>query len=187
MYGLVNRAIEQLVVASRGELVWARVCARAGLDEDSFISLCPYDDALTYRLVDAVSVELGASAHEVLEAFGEHWILYTAQEGYAALLDVAGRDLRGFLGNLDAMHGRVEGVFQKMRMPHFTIEDLGPGDYLLHYESDRVGLAPMVLGLLRGLAKRFNIDVRIEQVSRRDEFGGIDTFRVFELQVLAAA
>ena len=187
MYGLVNRAIEQLVVASRGEQAWARVCARAGVDEAGFIAMCPYDDALTYRLVAAVSQELGASADEVLEAFGEHWILYTAQEGYGELLDAAGSDLRGFLGNLNAMHGRVEGVFKQMRLPLFRVEDLGPGDYLLHYESSREGLSPMVLGLLRGLAKRFDADVRIEQVGQRDETGGHDIFRVFDLQVLAVA
>jgi len=178
MYGLVNRAIEQLVVSSRGEAAWERVCARAGVDGEGFVAMCPYHDDITYRLVQSVSQELDLSEAEVLQAFGEYWVLYTAEEGYGELMRAGGSDLRAFLGNLNVMHGRVEGVFTKMKLPHFRVEDLGPDDHVLHYESEREGLAPMVMGIVRGLAKRFNQTVSISQMQHRDGHGLHDIFRV---------
>lgn len=165
MYGLVNRAIEQLVVSIKGEAGWRRVCARADVSADGFVAMCPYHDDVTYRLVGAASEELDMPASEVLEAFGEYWILFTAEEGYAELLDAAGDDLRTFLHGLNDMHGRVETLFRQMKLPHFHVEDLGPGEYLLHYQSERAGLGPMVKGLLRGLARRFQEPITVDTVS----------------------
>ncbi len=165
MYGLVNRAIEQLVISLEGEAGWRRVCARADVSADGFVAMCPYHDEVTYRLVGAASEELGMPAADVLEAFGEYWILFTAEEGYAELLNAAGDDLRTFLHGLNDMHGRVETLFRHMKLPHFQVEDVGPGEYLLHYQSARAGLGPMVKGLLRGLARRFHEPITVDTVS----------------------
>ncbi|MCB1996276.1 MAG: heme NO-binding domain-containing protein [Burkholderiaceae bacterium] len=155
MYGLVNRAIEQLVVSSKGDAAWQRVCAGAGIGAEGFVAMCPYDDSLTFTLVQAVSEELAMPPAQVLEAFGEYWILYTADEGYGELMASAGPDMRSFLANLDDMHGRVEAVLPQMKLPRFSVEDLADGALRVHYRSEREGLAPIVVGLLRGLAGRF--------------------------------
>lgn len=176
MYGLVNRAIEQLVTSSKGEAAWQRVCARAGVGADGFVAMCPYDDSVTYRLVDAVSAELGLPAAQVLEAFGEYWILYTADEGYGELMHSAGSDMQSFLANLDDMHGRVETVFPQMKLPRFRIEPLGGGALRVHYGSDRDGLAPMVTGLLRGLARRFGQVVEVRHLIPRGPLAPDDVF-----------
>jgi hypothetical protein len=165
MYGLVNRAIEQLVVSVKGESGWLRVCARADVSSDGFVAMCPYHDDVTYRLVEAASEELGIPAAEVLEAFGEYWILYTAEEGYGPLLEAAGHDLRSFLAGLNDLHGRVENLFPQMRLPHFSVEASSAHEYVLHYSSSRVGLAPMVVGLLRGLAKRFGQTIELQTLA----------------------
>lgn len=44
MYGLVNRAIQQLVVATAGDAAWTRVCAKAKVDDVGFVAMCPYHD-----------------------------------------------------------------------------------------------------------------------------------------------
>ena len=162
MYGLINRAIEQMVTTDHGESGWRRICTRAQADADGFIAMQPYPDDLTYRLVGAASEELQRPAAEVLEAFGEHWILYTAEEGYAELLRAAGSNLRQFLGNLNDLHGRVETIFPEMHLPVFRVEDLAPDRYHLYYGSQREGLAPMVIGLVKGLARRFGQRVEVE-------------------------
>lgn len=181
MYGLVNRGIQQLVTASKGEAAWARVCARAKVDGEGFIAMQAYPDDLTYALVGAVSEELGISPSQALEAFGEYWILYTAEEGYAAVLTAAGGRLREFLGHLNDMHGRIETSFRHMSLPWFEVEDLGPGEYRLHYESERQGLAPMVIGLVRGLAKRFDQAIEIRHETPRGPDAPRDVFHVREL------
>jgi len=162
MYGLINRAIEQMVTEAHGEPGWQRICARAQADPDGFVAMRAYPDELTYRLVGAASDEMKQPAADVLEAFGQHWILYTAEEGYAELLRAAGNDLRQFLGNLNDLHGRVETIFPQMRLPAFRVEDIGPDSYHLYYGSEREGLAPMVIGLVKGLAQRFGQTVEVE-------------------------
>lgn len=187
MYGLVNRAIEQLVVSLKGEDVWQQVCERAGTGHDGFVAMCPYHDDVTYGLVGAVSEALEMPAHEVLKAFGEYWVLYTADEGYGELMQAGGDNLREFLGNLNDMHGRIETVFRDMRLPHFRVEDQSPGRYRLHYESTRAGLAPMVLGLVFGLARRFGQQVQVQQVGQRGVDGGADVFQIVESDSVALA
>jgi hypothetical protein len=178
MYGLVNRAIEQLVVSSKGDAAWQRVCIRAGVGADGFVAMCPYDDSVTYRLVEAVSDELAVPAGQVLEAFGEYWILYTADEGYGELMAAAGPDMRSFLSNLDDMHGRVETVFPQMKLPRFRIEPLDGGALRVFYGSERDGLAPMVTGLLRGLARRFSQQVSVRHLTQRRDARDEDVFLV---------
>lgn len=164
MYGLVNRGIEQLVVSLKGEAAWRQICLKAGVDDTGFVAMCPYSDELTYRLVGAVSEALDMPAEQVLQAFGEYWVLYTAQQGYGELMDAGGANLREFLSNLNDMHGRVETVFPDMQLPLFRVVDLTghtDGAYELQYESQRSGLAPMVMGLVRGLAQRFGEQVEV--------------------------
>ncbi len=182
MYGLVNRAIEQLVVSLKGEAVWQQVCERAQVDPDGFLAMCPYHDDVTYGLVGAVSEALGQTPQQVLQAFGEYWVLYTADEGYGELMQAGGDDLRSFLGNLNDMHGRVETVFPKMRLPRFRVQDVAPGEYTLHYESEREGLAPMVVGLVLGLARRFDQRVEVRQIAERGDGRHDDVFAIRHLE-----
>ena len=53
MYGLINKALKTMILDAHGDDVWAQILARSGVDEDSFISMQRYDDAVTYALVSA--------------------------------------------------------------------------------------------------------------------------------------
>lgn len=190
MYGLVNRGIEQLVVSLKGEAAWRQICLKAGVDDTGFVAMCPYSDELTYRLVGAVSEALDMPAEQVLQAFGEYWVLYTAQQGYGELMDAGGTSLREFLSNLNDMHGRVETVFPDMQLPLFRVVALTDltehtgGAYELQYESRRPGLAPMVIGLVRGLAQRFGEQVEVVLSGEPDDSRPYTRFTV---RPLAAA
>jgi len=181
MYGLVNRAIEQLVVSMKGEAGWRGVCAHASLAADGFVSMQTYDDDVTYRLVQAVSARLGLPPEQVLEAFGEYWITYTAAEGYGEMIAAGGSHLREFLGNLNEMHARVETIFPHLRPPTIRVEDVSDTEYRIHYASEREGLAPMVIGLVKGLAKRFGQSVEVVQVLFKADAQGEDVFTVRHL------
>ncbi len=181
MNGLVNRAIEQLVISMKGEAGWRGVCAHAGVAADGFVSMKNYDDDVTFRLVKAVSERLELPPEQVLEAFGEYWITYTADEGYGALMAAGGTHLREFLANLNDMHSRVETIFTQVRIPLFRVEDVSDTEYRLYYSSHREGLAPMVLGLVKGLAKRFGQSVEVVQVHAKTVVSGEDIFTVRHL------
>jgi hypothetical protein len=51
MYGIVNKAIEELVKENFGEEKWELIKIRSGVDVEFFISNEPYDDAITYQLL----------------------------------------------------------------------------------------------------------------------------------------
>lgn len=182
MYGLVNRALHELVVARWGLPMWEEIRKRAELDVEEFNGFQAYPDSVTYRLVGAASECLNVSPESLLESFGEHWVLFTGQEGYGDLLDLAGANLVTFLQNLDALHVRVARSYPALVPPSFKCTDITERSLLLHYFSSRDGLAPLVVGLIKGLGKRFNTDVRVELLHARGPLSDHDVFRVeFEL------
>lgn len=178
MYGLVNVGIRELVVRSYGVETWKRVLDKSGVGEGAFVAMRSYDDATTYALVGAASEVLGVPAEQILETFGEHWILFTAKGGYGSLLDVCGRDFPEFLQALDAMHGRIMVSFPDLQPPIIQVQERGDGRMRVVYRSPRPGLAPMVVGLLRGLGKRFEVEVEVDHVVKRPAGSDTDEFEV---------
>ena len=188
MYGLVNQAVEDLAVELGGPELWSRIVERTGHDVPVFLAMETYDDAITYSLIEAASEVLGQAPSQVLEAFGEHWIRFTGNNGYGPLLSAMGTTLPQFLGNLDMMHSRIALNMDALRPPSFACEELEEGRLLVSYWSDRPGLAPMVTGLLRGLASRFHLQVTVTLTSPRSPGADHDTFMVtYEPSVVVPA
>jgi len=178
MYGMVNRAVEEMVCMHHGESVWEQIKSRAGVDVDVFMSNEPYPDEITYRLVGAASEVLNLPAEEVLEAFGEHWVLHTARDAYGGLLQAAGRSLPEFLRNLPNFHSRVAMIFPKLQPPRFECTDVTADSLRLHYFTHRDGLAPFVVGLMHGLGKMYATPVSVRQAESRAEGADHDVFDV---------
>jgi hypothetical protein len=162
MYGLVNAAVQELVLSQFGAEAWARIKLRAGISTESFSRMDAYPDEVTFRMVAAASTELGLTPDQVMAAFGEFWVLYTGREGYGHLFAMAGDSLRGFLLNLDEMHTRIGQNFSQLRPPSFQFDDLPGGRLRMHYLSEREGLCPMVGGLLQGLSLHFRTPLELE-------------------------
>jgi hypothetical protein len=178
MYGLVNRAVEELVCTQFGEDTWEKIKQEAGIDVDVFISMEPYSDETTYQLVAAASKILQIPAEMVLITFGEYWTLYTAKEGYGELLKMSGKTLPEFLMNLDNMHARVGLLYPALKPPSFQCTEQTEQGMLLHYRSHRQGMAALVIGLLQGLSKMFAMPLTIEHVAQRDTGAPHDIFRL---------
>jgi hypothetical protein len=165
MFGLVNKGIEEMVCSQFGEDTWEQIKEQADVDVVTFISMDAYPDAITYRLVDAASAVLNISTTDVLEAFGQYWVLFTAAEGYEDLMAITGDNLPEFLQNLDNLHGRVGLSFPSLQMPIFQCSELQAESLNLYYYSERPGLTPLVIGILKGLGQRFDTEVDIRHVS----------------------
>jgi hypothetical protein len=178
MHGLVNQGVHDLAIQLGGEQLWREIRAAAGIDEETFIGMESYPDDVTWRLVEAASRVLGISTAEVLQAFGRHWILYTARRGYGPIFDTMGRTLTEFLGNLDAMHARLSLSMPDLRPPSFVCEERNDGQIRLEYRSDRPGLAPMVIGLLNGLGELFELELTVTQTVDRIDGGDHDEFLI---------
>lgn len=176
MYGLINRAMEELILTQYGPHTWDDIRIRAGFDEDGFLTQELYDDALTDALFDAASEVLCTPRSELLETFGAWWIQYAVQRGYGPMLEHPDKDLGKFLHGLDGMHTRVTTALQGAEMPSFYCSDATESSLSLHYVSKRRGLAPFVIGLLRGLAERFGVELEIVHHERKERGADHDVF-----------
>lgn len=178
MYGIVNKAIEDLVTENFGAEKWERVKERSQVDVDFFISNEPYNDDITFKLAAAASEELNIGLGDVLQAFGEWWILRTSKEKYGAMMSAGGGSLREFLINLPVFHTRVMLMYPKLTPPEFKISDITSDSLLVHYFSKREGLQDFVRGLLSGLAKMYNTDVKIDLLESRGEGADHEVFKI---------
>ena len=179
MYGLVNKAIQDLVCEKFGEDKWSEIKKMSGFEDDFFIGLQSYPDSLTYTLVKNSSKVLGADASFVLEAFGEYWVLYTVNEGYGDMMELAGDNLSDFLNNLDMLHHRLNNIMPNMVAPQFSTRNETSTSIELEYRSHREGMSPMVIGLLKGLGKRFNMNnYRVQHIETKLENKECEVFKI---------
>lgn len=178
MYGMVNQAIEEMVVELQGEATWERVRARAGAGREPFVRMQAYADELTFGLVSAAVEELQTPGDELLRSLGTYWVSFAQRSGYAAFFK-ASPDYASFLAQLDAMHVRLQLSFPQLVAPEFSCAALDGSRLEVLYRSRRRGLAPFVLGLLEGLGPVFGVDVRVAQRSSgSDARGVVETFEV---------
>lgn len=176
MYGMVNKAIEDLIRRRFGDAIWERAKLRAGVDIDVFVSNDAYPDEVTYQLVAAASEVTQLPATDILFAFGEHWVLKVAREEYGGLLDAGGRTLREFLTNLPNFHERVSLIFPKLQPPQFRVSAVADDSLQLHYLTQRRGLSAFVGGLLSGLSKLFGDAVEVTQSAYQQQGADHDVF-----------
>jgi len=178
MYGMVNQAIEDMVCEVHGEEVWELIKTKAEVDVDVFISNESYPDDYTYRLVAAASEVSKAPADEILVAFGEHWILRTASEGYGELMHAGGSNLKDFLVNLPNFHTRVVMIYPKLQPPRFEVTDVTKNSLNLHYITHRDGLMSFVVGLISGLGKLFKTPATSTLIASRANGDDHEIFKV---------
>lgn len=178
MYGMVNDGVRSFIVENHGPDVWESICDKAGITEREFERMISYDDAVTYALVGAICDETGLGAAEVLEIFGRYWVGFAGKSTYGNLLKLTGSTLVERLGNLDDMHARIQNSMPHLQAPSFDLTHAGGDTYTLDYYSPREGLAPMVIGLLHGLAAETDEKIEVRQIGAKDETTDHDSFEI---------
>ena len=181
MYGMVNEGIRCFIEENHGREAWDNICQAAGIGEREFDRLQTYDDAVTYGLVGAICDYTGLGADAVLEVFGRYWVGFSGGSNLGNLMRLAGDSFVERVTGLDEMHDRVLLSMPHLRPPSFEVEDLGANRLELHYYSDRPGLAPMVVGLLHGLAEDTGEKITVRQTENRNDGADHD---VFEIELL---
>lgn len=178
MYGIVNKAIEDLVVSNFGEDKWLLIKERSGVDIDFFISNESYDDDITFKLAIATADVMNISVGQVLEAFGEWWVLKTSKEKYGGLMQAGGTSLKEFLHNLPVFHNRVMLIYPKLTPPEFRVSDSTDNSINVHYYSKREGLQEFVRGLMIGLGKMYETPVQVVLIQSRADGSTHEVFKV---------
>jgi hypothetical protein len=178
MYGMINKALRDMLCQHYGQDAWRQVAENANVSVDHFLVSESYPDKMTYDLVGAATTVLNVPASEILEAFGEYWVLETAVEGYGALMDAGGESLEQFLNNLPSFHDRITLIFPNLSPPSFRCERVSDSSMRIHHFTHRPGLAPFVRGLLQGLGKRYRTEVIVDQVGSRESGSDHDIFDI---------
>lgn len=178
MYGIVTKAIGDLIVTNHGVAQWEAVQQKAGVEADFLVSNEAYPDSLVYRLVAAAAEVLACPQEEFLTRFGEHWVLKTGMESYGALMKSGGATLKDFLLKLPNFHTRVAMIYPDLQPPEFACAEAGENVLLLHYYSERPGLTSFMVGLLQGLSKLYETPVSIALVASREKGADHDIFEV---------
>lgn len=178
MYGMVNNALMDLLIAHYGEPIWLQIKTKAGVEDDIFVSTDSYPDEITYRLVSAASEIIDLPAEKVLHLFGRWWVLETATRHYGHLMKTVGRSLGEFLENLPNLHTRVVMMFPDLQPPIFECTDVSPNELRLHYKSHRRGLSTFLIGMLEGLGEMFTVSVSIKHEHQVEEGDTHDVFHV---------
>lgn len=173
MYGFVNSALEKLIKRRFGEDKWEEIRehAKVILDEkDSFQVNHVYNDTDTYGLVASAAEVLGLDATTLLEMFGEQFLLWCQESGYAKTLQLLGRSLQDFLTNLDALHDHLSIIYPQMEAPSFRCtEGINKSEFLLHYYSERVGLEDIVMGIVKSVAREYyKVEVEVKLLAKKD-------------------
>jgi hypothetical protein len=162
MYGLVNEAVQGLVIENRGEETWDNIKERANVDVEMFISHESYKDSLTYDLLVTASEIVNQPASKLLRLLGYYWITEIAVEHYGSMMDAGGKSFVEFMKNLPHFHRRVAMIFPNPEPPSFSILKEEENRLHLLHESTRGGLEMFVVGLLKALAKRHKIEIKID-------------------------
>jgi Haem-NO-binding len=178
MYGLVNRALQSLVIEKLGRDSWREICEKAQIEDYDFVNFMLYPDSVTYQIAEVAAQKMNLTLDQALEAFGEYWILYTVDEGYGDLINICGSSFVEFLSNINSLHSRIRLLHPSISPPKIICSDIQKNSLRLHYFSNREGLAPMVVGLLKGLAKRFDTSVEIKLAQAKVDGHGHDEFEV---------
>ena len=178
MDGLVTKALDHVIRKRLGDEAYRAVLRDAGVEGTTFSAGEVYPDEATFGLVVAAARALATTPAGMLEMLGEHWVEFAIREGYGRFLTTAGRTFRDVLMNLDRMHEKISLISPHLQQPTFWCSDVTDDTLVLHYMSARSGLAPLVVGIVRGLARMHHTRPGIEHVQRRAAGAPHDEFLI---------
>jgi hypothetical protein len=170
MYGMIHRAMRNMVHDELGEEAWLALEQKLKIGPMDLLTGKVYDDALTLEIITEAAAMLNLTVEKCLIEFGRYWIRYTDQGSLASVMNFTGQNLANFIKNLDRLHLAVGAAMPDARLPSFSTLCNDPGHIVVEYRSERVGLEPFVMGLLQGLMHRFHARGDIEVASRGEQF-----------------
>lgn len=166
MYGMIHRAIREMVIDLKGRDAWSEVerCANCGPAE--LISSEVYSDQITLDILSKSADILEIDYDEMMQKFGYFWIDFSNSGPFRGIMNFSGRSLEVFINNLNKLHNGVQTVLVQSSMPSFDILAVRDGFIAVRYRSKRSGLDSFVIGLFEGLLRHFSLKGRVHLVEK---------------------
>jgi hypothetical protein len=163
MKGTIVRCLKDLVVTQFGQDKWEKSLKDAGLDTFTmFWPMSDVDDAQVVKLFEAVCQNLNISFVQAADAFGDYWVNVYSQEMYPLYYE-RHATARDFLLDMDNVHVAMTRSMENARPPRFQYEWKDDKTLIMHYKSHR-GLIDFVVGLARGVGKRYEEDIQVTKL-----------------------
>lgn len=164
MKGVIVNCLQEVVTRKFGKDKWEAALDQAGVARNaSFLATQDIDDATVLKVVGAVCAVLNISLAQAADAFGEHWVCSYAPKIYKAYF-VGAKTAKDFLMKMDEIHRMTTQNIPNAHPPRFDYRWENEKTLVMTYKSQR-GLMEFMRGLVRGVGKYFNEDLRISKAS----------------------
>lgn len=171
MHGLINRSIQCFIRDTYGEDLWQEIAQTAHLPVQGFEAMLEYDDDVTQRMLDAVSLRLKKSRDAVLEDVGTYLVTHTNTRPIRRLLRFGGETFVEFLHTLDDLPDRVRLAVPDLQFPRLDTAEPLPNQVEVRLSGAEPEFGFVLMGILRALADDYGALVFIDH--SLDPQGGI--------------
>ncbi|MBW6505846.1 MAG: heme NO-binding domain-containing protein [Rhodobacteraceae bacterium] len=166
MHGLINRSIQHFLCKTYGAALWQAVAEAASVPAEGFEAMLPYDDALTFAMLDAAAGRLNKPRAALLEDCGAFLV---SLEPVRRLLRFGGVDYADFLASLNELPARGRMALPELDLPSLTVTAEPDGQLLLRVQGQVPGWGLVLAGLLRAVADDYGALALIDRVPLDDE------------------
>jgi hypothetical protein len=180
MHGLINRSIQSYVCDNYGLATWSEVAHIAALESVEFEAMLSYDDALTPRVLDAVSAVLGRPRAEVMEDIGTYLVSHPGFEAVRRLLRFGGVTFEDFLHSLDDLPDRARLAVADLHLPRIELRAHTAEQFSLNCDAPVTGYGHVLMGVLRVMADDFGALALLEHK------GGVDGVETVAISLVEA-
>lgn len=169
MYGIINKALQEMVINNHGVNTWEAVKNKAQIEIDIFFNDEMYNDAITHRLVDALCDIASITAAQVFYNIGEWYVVQTIGKKYAGMVQTGGKTLKDFFENLPALYGSVKRLYFPNTPSSISISDIEENSVLVCYHGPRPNLEEIVRGGLSGFCIVFNAQPKVTIIENKSK------------------
>ncbi len=162
MKGAIAICLQEIVEKNYGKEKFKEILKASGVPDNLvLLATLDLDDALVLNVITNTIKILNISEEKLFDMFGDYWVNGYAKKLYDAYF-VLSSNAKEFLMNMDLVHRLVTEVTKNAHPPHYTYEDKGDR-LIMKYNSSR-GLPDLLPGLIKGVAKYYNENVRINRL-----------------------
>lgn len=160
MKGVIPACLAELVQEKFGKDKWGDIMEDAGMKRTTFfMPSANVDDAAVMKVVESTCKVLKITLTQAADAFGDYWVNAYAPKIYR--MYYRGIDnARDFLLNMDKVHKTVTERIPDARPPRFEYQWVNDKTLIMKYKSQR-GLILFLVGLVKGVGKHFNENLRV--------------------------
>jgi Haem-NO-binding len=169
MYGIINKALQEMTINSHGACTWEAVKNKAQIEIDTFFNGEMYDDAITHRLVDALCAIVSIEAAQVYYNIGQWYVVETIGKKYAGMVLAGGKTLKEFFENLPALYASVKRLYFPNTPSSISISDVEENCVLVCYHGPRPNLEEIVRGGLSGFCILFKAQPKVTIIENKSE------------------